>query len=65
VTVEREAAASGRLFFAAEQAANGFYDFVDGVSHRRFGTGDSFDDFFGGFGDAGAAERAAGGFVNA
>jgi hypothetical protein len=65
VTVEREAAASGWLFFAAEQAANRFDHFIDGVTHRRFGTGNAFDGFFGDFGDAGAADHAAGGFIDA
>jgi hypothetical protein len=65
VTVEREAAASGRLFAAAEQAADRFEGFVDGVTDGRFRAGYVFDGFFSDFGDAGAADHAAGGFVGA
>jgi len=53
---------------ATQQAADrffGFFDsFVDRFAHGGFGAGDPFDDFFGDLGDAGAAERAAGRFVD-
>jgi hypothetical protein len=48
---------SGRLAFAAEQAANRFADFVDDLADRRFGAGNAGDDFFGDFGDARVTKR--------
>ncbi len=43
---------------AAEQAADGFGDPVDGLADNRFGPGDAVHDAFGGLRDAGFFERA-------
>jgi hypothetical protein len=66
VTVEKGSGGyRGVELFAAEHAVDGFADFVDGFADRRIGTGDAVDDPFGDFGDAGAANHAAGCFIDA